>query len=78
MKIIHRDIKPQNLLINTKGQIKIADFGVSGKINQTNSTKDTWIGTVTYMSPERLQGLEYTSDSDLWSLGMTILECLIG
>ena len=66
------------MLLNTQGQIKIADFGVSGKINNTNSSKGTWIGTVTYMSPERLEGLNYTSDSDLWSLGITILECLIG
>jgi len=36
------------------------------------------VGTVTYMSPERLQGQSYTSDTDLWSLGMTILECIIG
>jgi serine/threonine protein kinase len=50
MKVIHRDIKPSNLLINSEGEVKIADFGVSGKINSTLEYKETWVGTLTYMS----------------------------
>ncbi|KAL4481388.1 hypothetical protein ABPG72_010541 [Tetrahymena utriculariae] len=78
MKVIHRDIKPSNLLVNSSGIVKIADFGVSGKINHTLSTKNSWVGTVQYMSPERLQGNNYSSDTDLWALGITILELALG
>lgn len=46
MKVIHRDIKPSNLLLNSSGIVKIADFGVSGKINSTLSTRSSWVGTV--------------------------------
>ena len=49
-KVIHRDIKPSNILINQKGQIKIADFGVSGQITNTLDCMSTFVGTVTYMS----------------------------
>lgn len=50
MKVIHRDIKPSNILINKKGQIKIADFGVSGQMENTYDCKSSWVGTVSYMS----------------------------
>jgi len=50
MKVIHRDIKPSNLLLNSDGQVKIADFGVSGKIEFTLQYKSTWVGTLPYMS----------------------------
>ena len=50
MKIIHRDIKPSNLLVNSEGMVKIADFGVSGKLENTLEYKNTWVGTSIYMS----------------------------
>jgi serine/threonine protein kinase len=50
MKVIHRDIKPSNILINKKGQVKIADFGVSGKMENTFDCMSSWVGTVLYMS----------------------------
>jgi mitogen-activated protein kinase kinase 1 len=78
MKVIHRDIKPSNLLINSEGKVKIADFGVSGKLESTTDQKNTWVGTVTYMSPERFRGENYTADTDLWSLGLTLVECAWG
>jgi serine/threonine protein kinase len=49
-KVIHRDIKPSNILLNKKGQVKIADFGVSGQIENTFDCMSSWVGTVTYMS----------------------------
>lgn len=75
-KIIHRDIKPSNVLINSKGQVKICDFGVSKKL--INSIADTFVGTSTYMSPERIQGNVYSTKGDVWSLGLMIIELVTG
>ncbi len=75
---IHRDIKPCNILLNKRGEIKIADFGVSGLIDFTYQPKSTWIGTAAYMSPERFRNEEYFNDTDLWSLGLLMVECAVG
>ncbi|KIY71966.1 kinase [Cylindrobasidium torrendii FP15055 ss-10] len=75
-RIIHRDIKPSNILCNSKGQVKICDFGVSGEL--INSIADTFVGTSTYMSPERIQGAQYTVKSDVWSLGISLIELALG
>jgi len=77
-KIIHRDIKPQNLLINSKGKVKIADFGVSKQNQNTAQSAHTWVGTVKYMSPERFETEKYNEKCDIWSLGMILLECALG
>lgn len=76
--IIHRDIKPSNLLINHKGEVKISDFGVSAVLANSMAVRDTFVGTCTYMSPERVRGHTYGFDSDIWSLGLTLLECALG
>ncbi|KAK7462392.1 MAP kinase kinase (MEK) [Stygiomarasmius scandens] len=75
-RIIHRDIKPSNILCNGRGEIKICDFGVSGEL--INSIADTFVGTSTYMSPERIQGAQYTVKSDVWSLGISLIELALG
>ena len=71
-RIIHRDVKPSNILVTRNGQIKLCDFGVSGEL--VNSVAGTFTGTSYYMAPERILGLPYTITSDVWSLGVTLLE----
>ncbi|KAL8129694.1 hypothetical protein V2J09_018849 [Rumex salicifolius] len=76
--VIHRDIKPSNLLMNRKGEVKITDFGVSAVLASSMGQRDTFVGTYNYMSPERIKGSTYDYSSDIWSLGMVMLECAIG
>ncbi|XP_073132185.1 mitogen-activated protein kinase kinase 6 [Henckelia pumila] len=76
--VIHRDIKPSNLLVNHKGEVKITDFGVSAVLATSMGQRDTFVGTYNYMAPERISGSTYDNKSDIWSLGLVILECAIG
>lgn len=75
-RIMHRDIKPSNILVNSRGYIKLCDFGVSSELE--GSVAETFVGTGTYMAPERIQGAQYTVKSDVWSVGLTLLELAIG
>ncbi|XP_065332997.1 dual specificity mitogen-activated protein kinase kinase dSOR1 [Cloeon dipterum] len=74
--IMHRDVKPSNILVSTRGEIKICDFGVSGQL--IDSMANSFVGTRSYMSPERLQGSHYSVQSDVWSLGLSLVEMAIG
>ncbi|KAI5651333.1 protein kinase domain-containing protein [Phthorimaea operculella] len=74
--IMHRDVKPSNILVNSNGEIKICDFGVSGQL--IDSMANSFVGTRSYMSPERLQGTHYSVQSDIWSLGLSLVEMAIG
>uniref|UniRef100_A0A8C5R514 Dual specificity mitogen-activated protein kinase kinase 1 n=1 Tax=Leptobrachium leishanense TaxID=445787 RepID=A0A8C5R514_9ANUR len=65
-KIMHRDVKPSNILVNSRGEIKLCDFGVSGQL--IDSMVNSFVGTRSYMSPERLQGTHYSVQSDIWNL----------
>ncbi|KAK6458965.1 Serine/threonine-protein kinase STE7 [Scheffersomyces xylosifermentans] len=77
-KIIHRDIKPSNVLMTHKGEFKLCDFGVSRELTNSLAMADTFVGTSTYMSPERIQGLNYGVKSDIWSMGLMLLELAKG
>ncbi|KAM7476156.1 hypothetical protein LguiB_023399 [Lonicera macranthoides] len=82
-KIVHRDIKPSNLLINSRKQVKIADFGVSRILAQTMDPCNSSVGTIAYMSPERINtdlnhGKYDGYAGDIWSLGVSILEFYLG
>jgi len=75
-KIMHRDVKPSNILVNSSGEIKLCDFGVSGQL--IDSMANSFVGTRSYMAPERLQGDHYTVQSDIWSLGLSLVEMALG
>ncbi|KAF9115521.1 Protein kinase C signaling pathway involved MAPKK protein [Mortierella sp. AM989] len=70
--VIHRDLKPSNIVVTMEGRIKLCDFGVSGDL--VNSLAETFVGTSYYMAPERIQGGKYPVQSDVWSLGLTMIE----
>jgi serine/threonine protein kinase len=75
---IHRDIKPANLLINHRGEVKVSDFGIVRELDSTQAAASTFVGTLTYMSPERISGHKYTANSDVWSFGLSIMSVALG
>ncbi|MCA2229072.1 serine/threonine-protein kinase [Nonomuraea aurantiaca] len=77
--VIHRDIKPGNLLVTPEGTIKVTDFGIARAIESAPVTlTGTVLGTAQYVSPEQAQGLPLTPSTDLYSLGVVAYECLSG
>ncbi|BHF73575.1 Dual specificity mitogen-activated protein kinase kinase 3 [Sparganum proliferum] len=80
LHVIHRDVKPSNILVDRLGRVKVCDFGISGEL--TNSLAKSNIGTHNYLAPERIDPLQGTQgfriQSDVWSLGLTLLELATG
>lgn len=76
---IHRDIKPSNIIVNHDGIAKIMDFGISRSMFEKGITKTgTKIGTILYMSPEQIKAEEPNQQSDIYSMGITFFEMLVG
>lgn len=74
-RLMHRDVKPTNILVNSRGRVKLCDFGVSGRLG-SNGQAASYVGSHVYFSPERItgQGQAYSTKADVWSLGITLLE----
>ncbi len=77
-KVIHRDIKPQNIILSREGKVKVADFGIAKAATTTNTIRETTIGSVHYLSPEQARGGYNDERSDIYSLGITMYEMLAG
>ena len=76
-RLIHRDVKPSNILIRDDGYVKVGDFGVS-KMVQTLDISSSFVGTMVFMAPERLDQTSYSFASDIWSLGLTMINAATG
>ena len=75
---LHRDIKPDNFLCDHEGRVKVSDFGLLKDLQTTQGVSSTFLGTMSYLSPERIVSGDYSYASDVWSLGLTFLFCLTG
>jgi eukaryotic-like serine/threonine-protein kinase len=77
--IIHRDVKPANVIVSPEGRVKIVDFGIAKLEDQSRLTRDgTAVGTAGYMAPEQIRGQEIGPGTDVWGLGVVLYEMITG
>jgi len=75
-RFLHRDLKPQNVLVTAAGRMQLADFGMVGHLEHTEDFKNSIVGTPAFMSPEMLQGRPYGCKTDQWALGCVLFEIM--
>lgn len=73
-KILHRDIKTQNVFLTSNSLVKLGDFGIAKVLSHTLDKANTVVGTPYYLSPEIIQNKPYSYESDIWSLGIVLYE----
>lgn len=78
MGLVHRDVKPGNILLDHAGRAKLGDFGLATPISTADSPTEATVGTMIYMPPEYLEHGTHNVTSDIWSLGISVLECATG
>lgn len=78
LDIIHRDIKPQNIMVQPDGNVKVMDFGIARAKNSVMTQTSSVLGTAHYISPEQAQGKDLTATSDIYSLGIVLYESSTG
>jgi len=76
--IVYRDLKPENVMLDRQGYIKLIDFGIAKKLEKSNSRTFTIVGTPHYMAPEILKGYGYGTEVDIWSFGVMMYEFVCG
>jgi len=77
---IHRDIKPDNFLVSSHGEVKVADFGLMRELRENETSVMTKTGTLCYLSPERIElsGNKYSFPADIWAIGISLIYCATG
>jgi mitogen-activated protein kinase kinase len=76
--VLHRDLKPSNIMLSKTGDVKVCDFGIGAFLPGSLGLRETNVGTMKYMSPERLEAKPHSFPADIWSLGMCLYEGALG
>jgi eukaryotic-like serine/threonine-protein kinase len=78
MDIVHRDIKPGNIMVTRDGTVKVVDFGIARMMDTSKTQTGVLLGTLTYMSPQLVKGERADKRSDIWAVGVVCYELFAG